>query len=54
MLLRKSSYGEFYGCEKFPKCRGMRNADGTPIEKKADDGKPKKWKNFKKFKKKDS
>ena len=54
MLLRKSSYGEFYGCEKFPKCRGMRNADGTPIEKKVDDGKPKKWKNFKKFKKKDS
>ena len=55
MLLRKSSYGEFYGCEKFPKCRGMRNADGSPIEKKVDDGKPKKkWKNFKKFKKKDS
>jgi len=51
MILRKSSYGEFYGCEKFPTCKGMRNSDGSLIVPKTGGDKPKKWKNFKKKKK---
>jgi len=35
MILRKSKFGEFYGCEKYPKCKGMRNPDGEEIKPKA-------------------
>lgn len=48
MILRKSKFGEFYGCEKFPKCRGMRNADKTPIEPKTSSGPKKFWNKYKK------
>lgn len=48
MVLRKS-YTEFYGCEAYPKCKGMRNVDGTIVEPKAKgDGTKKPWKKWKK------
>jgi DNA topoisomerase-1 len=34
MILRKSKFGEFYGCEKYPKCKGMRGSDGEEIKPK--------------------
>lgn len=54
MVQRKSFYGDFFGCEKYPKCKGMRDAAGLPIEPKAkaEGGAKPKWKNFKKYKKK--
>jgi len=44
MIKRLSKYGEFSGCEKYPKCHGMRDKDGNLIEFKK--------KSKKKFKKK--
>lgn len=34
MILRNSKLGEFFGCEKYPKCFGMRDKNGNLIEKK--------------------
>ena len=34
MVKRKSQYGEFYGCEKYPKCKTIANMDGEFVEKK--------------------
>ncbi len=48
MVQRKGYKGDFFGCSTYPKCKGMRTSDGTPIEPKVSDGKPKKWKNYKK------
>ena len=33
MVLRDSRYGKFYGCSRFPRCRGTIGAhpDGTPL-----------------------
>lgn len=28
MTPRSSQYGKFWGCNKYPKCKGTRNADG--------------------------
>lgn len=28
MVSRKSTYGVFWGCAAYPKCKGIRNADG--------------------------
>lgn len=38
MVLRSSRYGKFYGCTKFPKCRGTHGAhpDGKPLGTPAD------------------
>jgi len=33
MYERESRYGKFYGCSKFPKCKGMRDSDGKEIVK---------------------
>ena len=49
MIKRQSKFGVFYGCSKFPKCRGMRDEAGSPIEKKT-----KKWTKKKSSKKKTS
>lgn len=38
MVLRKSKFGEFYGCEKYPSCKGMRNSEGEEIKPKSNDG----------------
>jgi ssDNA-binding Zn-finger/Zn-ribbon topoisomerase 1 len=38
MIIRDGKYGKFMGCSQYPKCRGMRKEDGTPIEVKK-----KKW-----------
>lgn len=50
MVLRTSKLGNFYGCEKFPKCRSMVSETGQPIESK----KPSFKKGFKKWHKKGS
>jgi ssDNA-binding Zn-finger/Zn-ribbon topoisomerase 1 len=34
MILRDGKFGKFHGCEKYPKCHGMRKEDGTPVENK--------------------
>lgn len=34
MVERKSKYGIFYGCPSYPKCNGMRDAEGNEIIKK--------------------
>ena len=47
MVKRNSKMGGFFGCEKFPTCRGMRNLQGEPIEQKKTEGK-KPWKKWKK------
>lgn len=46
MVKRQSQYGVFYGCSAYPKCKGMRAEDGSPIEPKSGDKKPRKggWK----------
>lgn len=33
MVLRDSRYGKFYGCSRYPECRGTHGAhpDGTPL-----------------------
>lgn len=51
MVKRQSKYGVFFGCSKYPQCKGMRAEDGSPIEVK--EKKPRKnfWKKGK-FKKK--
>lgn len=38
MVLRNSQFGRFYGCSRFPSCRGTHGArpDGTPLGKPAD------------------
>ena len=38
MILRSSRYGQFYGCTRFPDCRGAvgAHADGTPLGVAAD------------------
>lgn len=28
MVSRKSAFGTFWGCKKYPRCKGKRNADG--------------------------
>jgi len=33
MAERSSKYGKFFGCSKFPKCRGMRDESGKEIKK---------------------
>ena len=33
MIVRSGRFGEFLGCESYPKCTGMRKADGTVIDK---------------------
>lgn len=48
MIERKGKYGTFYGCESYPKCNGMKDSSGIPIEKK-EGGKKKKF--YKKSKK---
>lgn len=47
MIIRKSRYGKFNGCSKFPVCDGLRDIEGEEI-------KPKKktYKKYKKYKKK--
>jgi len=50
MIERKSKYGVFFGCEKFPSCRAMRDSAGDPIEPKKKSFK----KNGKKYSKKKS
>jgi DNA topoisomerase I len=47
MVKRQSKYGVFFGCSGYPKCKGMRSEDGSPIEVKTGDKKPRKqfWKN---------
>jgi DNA topoisomerase-1 len=47
MVKRNSKMGGFFGCEKFPSCRGMRNLQGEVIEQKKTEGK-KPWKKWKK------
>lgn len=42
MVLRSSRYGKFYGCAAYPKCRAMRQEDGTEIKPKS--GKKRKYK----------
>ena len=44
MVIRKSKYGEFSGCQKFPKCRGMRTSEGEEIKPKKKTYKKKKYK----------
>jgi DNA topoisomerase-1 len=34
MVVREGKYGSFMGCEKFPKCRGIRDKDGAEIQPK--------------------
>ncbi|MFW6173639.1 MAG: DNA topoisomerase, partial [Elusimicrobiota bacterium] len=34
MVIRKSKYGEFLGCDSFPKCKTIMTLDGEVIEKK--------------------
>ena len=36
MLKRKSKFGEFWGCDSYPKCKGLRQLDGTVPEKSAE------------------
>jgi DNA topoisomerase-1 len=50
MVLRKSKFGEFYGCAKYPECRSMRDKEGKVIEPKntGKTFKKKFWKNKKK------
>jgi DNA topoisomerase-1 len=52
MIQRKGYKGDFFGCEKYPKCRGMRDATNAPIVPKAEGDKPKGFNRFRKFKKK--
>ena len=33
MAERQSKYGKFFGCSKFPKCRGMRDENGKEVKK---------------------
>lgn len=48
MVKRKSKYGVFFGCEKYPSCHGMRDVSGEEIK-----SKKKKYKKYKKkYKKK--
>ena len=47
MVLRKGKLGDFFGCSTYPKCRGLRTAEGQIIEPKVSTG-PKKF--FRKFK----
>jgi DNA topoisomerase-1 len=47
MVLRKGKLGDFYGCETYPKCRGMRTAAGEIIEPKVSTGKRKFFRKFK-------
>ena len=46
LIKRQSKYGVFFGCSSYPKCKGMRQEDGTPIQPKKDSGGKKKWKKF--------
>ena len=42
MRYRKSKHGAFWGCAKYPKCKGLRNADGedkSPSDNKKTKGK---------------
>jgi len=41
MILRKGKFGDFYGCSKYPKCRGMRNSEEEEIKPKDPSTKPK-------------
>jgi DNA topoisomerase-1 len=41
MILRNGKFGDFYGCSKYPKCRGMRNSEGEEIKPKDPSQKPK-------------
>ena len=34
MISRKSQYGTFWGCKKYPKCKGTRDSDGLSKEEK--------------------
>lgn len=49
MVKRKSGYGEFYGCDSYPKCRGIASLEGEfqPLKKK---GEKKSWKGKKSWK----
>ena len=47
LVVRKSSVGEFLGCEKFPKCQGIYDMQGVEI-KISGKKKKNKWKNWKK------
>lgn len=42
MVPRTSAHGKFWGCAKFPKCRGTRNSDGDAPRRhdEADDALP--------------
>ena len=40
MVQRSGKYGIFYGCQNYPKCKGMRNSDGEVVKLK----KKKNWK----------
>lgn len=51
LVKRTSKYGVFYGCSKYPTCRGMRQEDGTPVEPKEKKPFKKGWKKFGKKKK---
>ena len=49
MVSRKSSYGVFWGCKDYPKCKGTRGSDGlSKAEREAEKNKeeerqPKRW-----------
>tara|TARA_B100000614_G_scaffold262909_1_gene300920 strand:+ start:421728 stop:423734 length:2007 start_codon:yes stop_codon:yes gene_type:complete len=43
MVKRKSKFGEFFGCEKYPECKGMRDMNGDEIKPKPKTGKKKRY-----------
>lgn len=51
MVEREGKYGTFYGCQQYPKCQGMRDKDGNPVESKKKKWAKKKKKSSKKKKK---
>ena len=51
MVKRKSKYGEFLGCEKYPTCKSILDTNGNEVKKSSGDGN-KPFKKYKKYKKK--
>jgi len=54
MVKRKSKFGEFFGCDSYPKCTGIANAAGEFQPLKKEGQKKKSWKGKKKKSKKKS
>jgi len=40
MIKRKGAYGEFYGCSKYPQCKGTRKMDAVPVQPQNPMGQP--------------